>query len=240
MMVGQIYLLHAETPKLYHNNHDGTFTDVSSAMHLDRAILTMGANFGDMDNDGWLDVYLGTGDSTYQALLPNRMFRNAEGRVYQDVTTAVDMGHLQKGHGVAFADLRRNGTEDLFEEMGGAQPGDVYQSALYRNPGNGNHSITISLEGVKSNSAAFGARIDVVVKEPGDVERHIFRTVGYGSSFGGNPLRQHIGVGRAKRVESMTVTWPTTGVMDRMRDVPVDTSYSLREGSGKLQALEGR
>jgi hypothetical protein len=232
--------VHAETPKLYHNNHDGTFTDVSSAMHLDRAILTMGANFGDMDNDGWLDVYLGTGDSTYQALLPNRMFRNAEGRVYQDVTTAVDMGHLQKGHGVAFADLRRNGTEDIFEEMGGAQPGDVYQSALYRNPGNGNHSITVSLEGVKSNRAAFGARIDVAVKEPGDVERHIFRTVGYGSSFGGNPLRQHIGVGRAKRVESMTVTWPTTGVMDRMRDVPVDTSYSLREGSGKLQALEGR
>ena len=100
--------VHAEKPKLYHNMHDGTFKDVSAEAHLDRAILTMGANFGDLDNDGWLDVYLGTGDSTYQALLPNRMFRNDRGRRFEDVTTAGDFGHLQKGHGIAFADLHRH------------------------------------------------------------------------------------------------------------------------------------
>ena len=127
----------AGLPKLYRNMHDGTFKDVTAAARLDRAILTMGAGFGDLDNDGWLDVYLGTGDSTYQALLPNRMFRNAGGKTFEDVTTAGDFGHLQKGHGVAFADLRGTGFEDVFEEMGGAQPGDTYQSALYRNPGNG-------------------------------------------------------------------------------------------------------
>ena len=88
----------AALPHLYHNNGNGTFTDVSHAMHLDRAILTMGANFGDLDNDGWLDVYLGTGQPSYQSLLPNRMFRNDGGVRFQDVTTSGGFGHLQKGH----------------------------------------------------------------------------------------------------------------------------------------------
>jgi hypothetical protein len=229
--------VHAELPKLYHNNHDGTFTDVTSSVQLDRAILTMGASFGDLDNDGWLDIYLGTGDSTYQALLPNRLFRNSEGRNFQDVTTAADLGHLQKGHGVAFADLFGTGFEDVFEEMGGAQPGDIFQSALYRNPGNRNHSITLSLEGIRSNRCAFGARIDVTVKPPNVSLRHIYRTVGYGSSFGGNPLRQHIGIGAAEHVTAISVTWPTTGIVDRMHNVEADRTYKLREGDGKLTPL---
>ncbi len=232
--------VHADVPKLYRNNHDGTFTDVTAQVHLDRVILTMGAGFGDLDNDGWLDMYLGTGDSNYQSLLPNRLFRNAEGKDFQDVTTAADLGHLQKGHGVAFADLRGTGFEDIFEEMGGAQPGDAYQSALYRNPGNKNHSITLSLEGVRSNHMAYGARIDVTVKPPGAPLRHIYRTVGYGSSFGGNPLRQHIGIGLADRVAAITVTWPTTGIVDRLHDIPADRSYKLREGDGKLAQPSAR
>jgi hypothetical protein len=228
---------HAELPKLYRNNHDGTFSDVTSAVHLDRAILTMGASFGDLDNDGWLDLYLGTGDSTYQALLPNRLFRNAEGKVFQDVTTAADLGHLQKGHSIAFADLRGTGFEDIFEEMGGAQPGDSYQSALYHNPGNKNHSITLILEGVRTNRMAYGARIDVALKQP---SRHIYRTVGYGSSFGGNPLRQHIGIGSATQVQSITITWPTSGKVDRIANVAADRTYHLREGEAKLVALPTR
>jgi hypothetical protein len=233
--------VNAELPKLYRNNHDGTFSDVTADVHLDRVILSMGASFGDLDNDGWLDLYLGTGDSTYQALLPNRLFRNAEGKRFQDVTTAADLGQLQKGHGIAFADLRGSGFEDIFEEMGGAQPGDVYQSALYRNPGNHNHSITLSLEGVRSNRAAFGARIDVTVRpKPGAPLRHIYRTVGYGSSFGGNPLRQHIGIGTAERVFAIAVTWPTTGIVDRLHDVGADRSYTLREGEHVLVPLVTR
>ena len=53
----------AEKAKLYHNNHDGTFTDVSKQAHLDKVILGMGINYGDLDNDGWLDFYVGTGQS---------------------------------------------------------------------------------------------------------------------------------------------------------------------------------
>ena len=92
----------AETPRLYRNNHDGTFTDLSKSLKLDRAILVMGAGFGDLDNDGWLDMYLGTGEPAYEALLPNVLFRNNEGKSFQDVTTSANVGHLQKGrrHGL--------------------------------------------------------------------------------------------------------------------------------------------
>jgi hypothetical protein len=225
----------AEEPRLYRNMHDGTFRDVTSEVHLDRAILSMGASFGDLDNDGWLDIYLGTGDSTYESLLPNRMFRNDGGKRFLDVTTAGDFGHLQKGHSVAFADLRNSGFEDIFEEMGGAQPGDSFQSALYHNPGNQNHWITLELEGVRSNRAAFGARIDVAVKEPNGGVRHIYRTVGFGSSFGGNPLEQHVGLGGATRVAEIKVHWPASGMIDHIHNTPMDRRYHLREGDGRLR-----
>jgi hypothetical protein len=165
------------------------------------------------------------------------MFRNAAGRTFQDVTTAGDFGHLQKGHGVAFADLRRTGFEDVFEEMGGAQPGDAYQSALYANPGGKNHWLTLKMVGVKTNRAAFGTVVELRVKDPQGSVRSIYRTVGFGSSFGGNPLEQHIGIGRATKVDEVLVTWPATGVVDRLRNVPADRRYTLREGAGKLEPM---
>ncbi|NYF78310.1 CRTAC1 family protein [Granulicella arctica] len=225
---------HAETPRLYRNNHDGTFEDVTKKVHLDRAILAMGANFGDLDNDGWLDLYLGTGESLYQSLPPNRMFRNHGGESFQDITTSGGFGNLQKGHAIAFGDLRGTGNEDVFEEMGGALPGDTFQSVLYRNPGHGNHWITLSLEGVQTNRAAFGARICVTVATK-DGSRRIYRTVGYGSSFGGNPLRQHIGLGPATMVEKIEVTWPTSHLVQTFAHIKADQSLHLREGDTSLK-----
>ncbi len=226
-----------EVPRLYHNNHDGTFTDITRHLHLDRAILVMGSSFGDLDNDGWLDIYLGTGDPTYESLLPNRMFRNDQGKVFQDVTTSGGFGHLQKGHAIAFGDIDNDGDEDIFEEMGGAYAGDTYPSALYENPGHDNHWISLELEGVRTNRAAFGARIDLTIKV-GEALRHIYRTVGYVSSFGGNPMRQHIGVGRASRVFGVEVTWPASKQTQKFSDVAVDAAYHLREGSPMLASVQ--
>jgi hypothetical protein len=230
---------HAEVPRLYRNNHDGTFTDVAHAVHLDRAILTMGSNFGDLDNDGWLDVYLGNGEPSYQALLPNRMFRNDRGKVFQDITSSGGFGNLQKGHSVAFADLENDGNEDVFEEMGGALPGDLFMASLYRNPGHGNHWITLTLEGVQTNRAAFGARICVTFRD-GGVERHVYRTVGYGSSFGGNSWRQHIGLGKARSVDSIEVDWPTSHTQQRFTDVTVDRAFRIREGTQRMEPMAYR
>jgi hypothetical protein len=164
------------------------------------------------------------------------MFRNAEGKRFLDVTTSGGFGHLQKGHAIAFGDLENTGNEDIFEEMGGALPGDTFQSALYHNPGHGNHWITLELEGVITNRAAFGARIDLTIFE-GSRKRHIYRTVGYGSSFGGNPLRQHIGIGRAAVVEKIEVTWPTSKTVQQFHDVPADRALRLKEGVDELMPV---
>src|SRR6185503_10312692 len=154
----------------------------------------MGCNFGDFDNDGWIDFYLGTGDPNLANLMPNRAFRNAEGRFFQDVTTSSGMGHLQKGHGVSFADLDNDGDQDIYHSVGGAYEGDFYRNALFENPGNSNRWITLKLEGVKSNRPALGARIKVVLDTKSG-ERAIHRVVSTGSTFGNNPFRQEIGLG---------------------------------------------
>ncbi len=233
------YPSHCEQPRLYHNNRDGTFTDVTKEVRLNRAVLPMGAGFGDLNNDGWLDIYLGTGEPPYECLIPNRMFLNHEGRAFLDVTTSGGFGHLQKGHGIAFGDIENNGNEDVFEVMGGQLPGDTYQCVLYRNPGHGNHWITLDLEGVRTNRAAFGARIAVTFRDQ-DVQRHVYRTVGYGSSFGGNPLRQHIGIGRAERVERVEIFWPVSRTTQVFTDLPIGRIFRIREGASKAAAVSLR
>ena len=227
---------HGSVSHLFRNNRDGTFTDVPHAAGLDRAITTMAANFGDLDNDGWLDTYLGLGESSYESLLPKRMFRNDRGRYFQDVTTSGGFGNLQKGHGIAFADVENNGNEDVFEELGGAFQGDRFMPTLYRNPGHGNHWVTLVLEGVKTNRAAYGARIKVTIEEAGH-PRSIYRAVGSVSSFGGNPMRQHIGVGQAASIREIEIWWPVTDERQRFRNVPVDQAYHIREGRDALDPV---
>ena len=111
--------------------------DVTAEAGLDRVMLPMGSNFGDIDNDGFLDMYLGTGRPVYSSLVPNLMFKNVEGRRFEDVTEATGTGHLQKGHGVSFADWDGDGDLDLFVEIGGAAPGDQAHNVLFQNPGHG-------------------------------------------------------------------------------------------------------
>ena len=105
-----------------------TFTDVAADVGLKHAWLPMGANFGDLDNDGWLDIYLATGDPDYQTLMPNVALRNAGGTRFQNVTTSTGLGHLQKGHGVAFADFDEDGDQDIYHQLGGFYPGDKFQN----------------------------------------------------------------------------------------------------------------
>ncbi len=151
----------AETPRLYRNLGAGgapAFEDVTVAAGLDQVLLTMGSNFGDLDNDGFPDFYLGTGAPSFRALVPNRMFWNDGGRRFLDATASGGFGHLQKGHGVAFGDLDNDGDQDVYAVIGGAFSGDVYPNALFENPGHGNRWITLRLEGTTANRSAIGDR----------------------------------------------------------------------------------
>ena len=107
--------LKAEIPRLYRNNRDGTFTDVTAKAGLALPLFTMGCNFGDLDNDGFPDFYLATGEPELRSIIPNRMFRNDGGRGFQEVTASGGFGHLQKGHGIAFGDIDDDGDQDILD-----------------------------------------------------------------------------------------------------------------------------
>ncbi len=222
-----------EMPRLYRNNHDGTFSDVTHAVRLDRVVLPMGSNFGDLDNDGWPDVYFGDGEPSLGALIPNRLFRNAEGKSFQDVTFSADVGNLQKGHGVAFGDIDNDGDQDILEEMGGWFESDMAPTVLFMNPGHGNHFVTLRLEGRRSNRSAIGSRLKVRVTTPAG-PRDIYSTGGTGGSFGGNSLQQEIGLGRATSIDSIEVRWPATGATQVFRDAALDRVYRIVEGDPAL------
>src|SRR6185436_14289373 len=83
-----------ETMRVYHNLKNGHFEDATKALGLWRDIPTMGTNFGDINNDGYPDFYLGTGAPSYAMLIPNRMFLNKGGKAFVDVTEATGTGHL--------------------------------------------------------------------------------------------------------------------------------------------------
>ena len=104
--------------RLYRNLEGKGFQDMTKEAGLDMVFATMGSNFGDFDNDGFLDFYLGTGDPSLATLVPNRMFKNVAGERFAEITGSSGTGHLQKGHGVACGDWDRDGDIDLFIETG--------------------------------------------------------------------------------------------------------------------------
>lgn len=219
-----------ERARLYRNRGDGTFADVSYETGVSRVLLSMGSNFGDLDNDGFPDFYLGTGNPDMVTVVPNRLFWNEGGKRFHDVTTPAHMGHLQKGHAGAFADLDNDGDQDVFMNMGGAYTGDVYQDAFFLNPGfPTNRWLTLKLEGRTSNRSAIGARIKVSVETPAGV-RTIYRWVNTGGSFGANPLRAEIGLGNATAITSVEVLWPTTGKVQPVSGLQMDRAYRVVEG----------
>ena len=226
--------------KLYKNMGDGTFKDVTAETGMDKVYMSMGSNFGDIDNDGFLDIYLGNGNPNYASLLPHVLLRNHDGKYFADVTTASGTGELHKGHGVVFADIDRDGDEDILTLTGGAVPGDSHEFRLFENPGNGNDWINLKLIGVKTNRAAIGARIKVVVENEGRGTRSIYRTVPSSGSFGASPMEQHIGLGKSARILNIEVWWPTSKTRQEFSNVAKDQFLEVREFAKAPIKLEKR
>ena len=226
----------AEHPRLYRNQGDGTFADVTDAAGLGTILFAMGSNYGDLDNDGFLDLYIGTGEPGYHWLIPNRVFRNVGGARFEDVTAAGGFGHTQKGHGVSFGDIDHDGDQDVYIVLGGAVEGDLSQNVLLLNPGHGNAWITLRLRGTVSNRLAIGARIKLEVVTP-DGDREIHATVGSGGSFGSSTLQQEIGLGDATMIRQLTVAWPGSERRDTYRDVPLNRVVLVRESQTAVEPV---
>lgn len=223
---------------LYKNNGNGTFTNVAREMGLTTNVFAMGSNFGDIDNDGYLDMYLGTGNPLYESLVANKMFKNIDGKKFVEVTASARVGHLQKGHGVSFADLDNDGDQDIHIEMGGAYLGDAYQNSLFLNPGQGNNNwICVKLEGKEANRAAIGSRIKVTFRENG-VLRSVYREVNSGGSFGASPMRREIGIGSATEIDEIEIEWHGSDEVQVFRDIKPNQFLKITEGEEDIEYVD--
>ncbi len=235
-LLGQPHSLHSN--RLFRNRNGKGFDNVTQQAGLNMVFATMGSNYADFDNDGWLDMYLGTGEPSLATLIPNRMFKNVGGDRFADITGTSGTGHLQKGHGVACGDWDRDGDVDLFVQTGGVVDGDRYHNILFQNPGQGNHWLTVKLVGKQTNRSAIGARIKVVTSgaKPLTVHRH----VSSGSSFGANPLQQTVGLGQARQVAVLEIDWPTSKTKQIFRDIAADQSILVTEFAHDYRVLDSK
>jgi hypothetical protein len=227
-----------ETLKLYRNLHNGTFEDVTAKVGLDKVFMPMGANFGDVDNDGFLDIYLGIGSPSFASLMPHVLLRNDGGKSFVDITASSGTGELHKGHGIAFADLDRSGHEAILAEIGGAVPSDKHTMRVFQGPANDNDWINVRLIGVRSNRAAIGAQIKIDVVDDANLRHSIYRTVGDTSSFGSNPMEQHIGLGHGAHIAGVEVWWPASGSRQQFANVTKNQFIAIKEFEKSYSTLD--
>jgi len=162
-----------ETQKLYQGDGQGGFREVSLSTRLRHPHNPMGANFGDINGDGFLDFYLGTGHPNFWELSPNAMYLNQDGRRFKNVSASGGFGHLQKGHAVVFADFDEDGDQDVFEQLGGAVASDKFRDAYFQNPGFENQWIKIRATGTTSNKSAIGTKITVHYLDASSMPREV-------------------------------------------------------------------
>jgi len=195
----------------------------------------MGFSFGDIDNDGWLDIYAGTGAFEFTSLVPNRVFKNMEGKRFAEITHSSGMAHLQKGHGIAFGDLDNDGDQDIYTTLGGAVEGDNAHNALFANPNHVNHWITIQLQGTKGSRDAQNSKVKITVSTPAGSQSY-YHVVGSGGSFGANSIQLEAGLGKASKIESIEVCWHGNPKNKQIfKNVGMDQIIRLVEGKGEIE-----
>lgn len=227
-----------EPDAFYFGTSDGKFEDRREAVGFSRVTQPMGVNIGDIDNDGFLDFYIGTGYVDYEGLIPNLLFHNQAGEKFVDITFSARVGHLQKGHGVSLADFDADGDLDMFAVMGGWFAGDAFARAVFKNPGCANHWLYVKLQGVRSNRFGVGCRLKAVVKDQQGNARSIYRWLDSGGSFGANPLRAHFGLADSKQVDELEIFWPMSGETQVLRDIGADQFIEVVEGSDAFKVLK--
>jgi len=184
---------------------------------------TMGAGWGDLDNDGCHDFYLGTGNPEGWFLLPNLLYvglrdgRRCSGRM-TDASVLAGFATIQKGHGIVFFDFDGDGDQDVYSALGGMWPADAWPNQLFVNESHLDRSwMAIRLRGRRSNHFGVGARIRVAAKAADGTP--IVRTalIGNGTGFGSAPYLAHVGLLDAVAVESVEVSWPASHCTARYR-----------------------
>lgn len=221
---------------LYRNQGPREFEDVAMESHLGQPSLPLvgwGTTFFDMDNDGWLDLFVANGHVYPQMdtvkgsapyAEPMLLHRNLRNGTFEEVSKAAGFADmpLQSRRGAAFGDIFNNGNVDIVVLNVGEPP-----SLLLNTNRVANHRVLFRLAGTKSNRAAIGAR--VTVHAGGMTQFDEVR--GGGGYLSQNDLRLHFGLGSATKIDAVEVRWPT-GKTESFKDVAADKIYVITEGQG--------
>lgn len=226
-----------EPDAFYFGSEDGGFEDRREQLGFRRVTEPMGVNTGDIDNDGFLDFYIGTGYVDYEGLMPNLLFHNEGGERFTDITFSARVGHLQKGHGISLADFDNDGDLDIFAVMGGWFSGDAFARAVFSNPGTESNWLFIKLRGKESNRFGIGCRICATITDQEGHSRKIYRWMDSGGSFGANPLRVHIGLANDQKLDTLEVLWPKTGAVQTFPNIDANQFIEISEDSDQYRVL---
>ncbi|NKB69110.1 MAG: tetratricopeptide repeat protein [Candidatus Latescibacteria bacterium] len=243
-VTGKPSLFSGNRAYLYRNNGDGTFADMAREAGVGLTLGTMAATYGDIDNDGYPDLYLANGGPAMDRFEPDRLYLNNRNGTYADVSEAAGLEVIGKGHGTTMADFDNDGDLDIYSPQGGVggNDGNAQPNRFYRNEGNDHHWLIVRLVGgagaspseqAVSNRDGIGAKVTV---EVGGARR--YSEVSGGSGFGvTNSLPLEFGLGAARQVEAVEVRWPS-GHIDRLQDVAVDQVLTIVEGMTAIGAAK--
>ena len=223
-----------DTPTLYRNNHDGTFSDVTLEAGLGKntQFLGWGTLFLDIDNDGWPDVFMANGhvypevDSkglNVRFRERRALYWNQHNGSFKDISLESGPGitALFNSHGVAAADFDNDGALEILVNNSHDRP------SLLKNYGEHGSWILLRLIGTKSNRDAIGARVTVLAGGHRQIDE-VRSGGGYNSQ---SDFRLHFGLGTASKVDAVEVRWPS-GLIQHVVDVPINRITSIREGTG--------
>jgi hypothetical protein len=233
-----------DTCNLYHNNGDGTFTDLTfaSGIGINNRYVAWGCGFIDYDNDGWPDIMQINGHvypeiegheigQTYKN--PRLVYRNLGQGRFKDVSAEMGPGISERfsSRGAAFGDYDNDGDVDaLILNMNDAP------SLLRNDGGNAQNWIKLKLIGTKCNRTAIGARVRVVSGSHTQTDEvHSASSV-----MSQSDLRLHFGLGKAQAVDLIEVKWPTTQKVERFTQVKANQILTIREGSGIVDPVKAK
>jgi len=233
-----IYVTHLdfELNRLYHNNRDETFDDVTYASGIaNKAIFLSGVStkFLDYDNDGWTDIFQANGamldnihlyhtEVTYKE--PKLMFRNLGHGRFEKVSEQLGPDFMRPtvGRGLAVADFDNDGDLDLAINNRGDFP-----ELLRNDGGNANHWLEVFLVGTKSNRDGVGSTLKLTSEGFTQMKQR----QGGGGYMSASDPRIHFGLGQRKSIETLEITWPS-GTIDKLTNVPINQIVAVKEGTG--------
>jgi enediyne biosynthesis protein E4 len=231
-------------PNLYRNTGKGIFDDVvvRAGLAINPQYVGWGVAFADLDNDGLSDIFqvnghvypeldAGTRKMKESYRNPRLIYRNlGEGR-FEDVSAQGGPGtlELKSSRGAAFGDFDNDGDIDVLV-MNMGEPPSLLRNELPAS--SSSHWTELRLEGTKSNRSAIGA----IVRVEAGGQSQTRPVLSQSSYVSQNDLRLHFGLGRAAKIDRMTVRWPS-GKVEEFPGVPADAILLLVEGSGAAKKI---